>query len=109
MKRANLTELLPKVKRCISRILQHLYKLKWIPGIIQKATGSLSYIIDLLNGTTVKTHVDSIKARHCTNQSRADITPEDDTFQLTCPLTDEQIPIKIEHPATVSSATIVSS
>ena len=87
-------------------------KQKWIPGIIRKITGSLSYIINLLNGITVKRHVDSIKARHCTNQPRADMTPEDDTFQLipiASPLTDEPTTTNEVPPETTSSETLVSS
>lgn len=35
----------------------------------QKATGSLSYIVVLLNGSTVRRHVDSIKGE-ATNESQ---------------------------------------
>jgi len=38
-------------------------ELKWLPGRISKVTGPLSYIIELLNGKTVRRHVDHIKAR----------------------------------------------
>ena len=42
-------------------------KPKWIPGTIVKITGPLSYVIELLNGTTVRRHVDSIRKRECSN------------------------------------------
>ena len=38
-------------------------KPKWIPGTIVKVTGPLSYVIELLNGTTVRRHVDSVRRR----------------------------------------------
>ena len=61
-----------------------------------------------MNGTTVKRHVDSIKARHCTN-SNANIVPEeDDTFQLipsanlTTTSTNEPVPTDNTVTETVS-------
>ena len=37
-------------------------KQKWIPGTIQKVTGPVSYVVLLSNGSTVRRHVDNIKA-----------------------------------------------
>ena len=34
---------------------------------IQKATGPVSYVVLLADGSTVRRHVDNIKARHITN------------------------------------------
>jgi len=36
---------------------------KWLPGSISKVTGPLSCIIELLDGKTVRRHIDHIKAR----------------------------------------------
>ena len=39
-------------------------KQKWIPGTIQKATGPVSYVVLLADGSTARRHVDNIKARY---------------------------------------------
>ena len=36
---------------------------------IQKATGPMSYVVLLADGSTVRRHVDKIKARHITNNT----------------------------------------
>ena len=36
---------------------------KWIPGIIEKVTGPVSYQIRLENGQIMRRHVDSVRAR----------------------------------------------
>ncbi len=36
---------------------------KWIPGVISKVTGPLSFQIDLSNGKTVRRHVDNVRKR----------------------------------------------
>ena len=40
---------------------------KWLPGVVQKVTGPLSYQIELSNGQIVRRHVDSIRARVVSN------------------------------------------
>ena len=82
-------------------------KQKWIPGIIQRATGPLSYSVVLLNGSTVRRHVDSIKGRQRTSPN-TNITPEDDnTFQLIPEVTS---PVQIEVPTpNAASSEIVTS
>ena len=47
-------------------------KQKWIPGTIQRATGPVSYIVMLSDGSTVKRHVDNIKTRYIQNTSEED-------------------------------------
>ena len=42
-------------------------KQKWIPGTIQRATHSVSYIVMLSDGSTVIRYFDNIKARHTKN------------------------------------------
>ena len=39
-------------------------KVEWLPGIIEAASGPLSYVIRLTDGRTVKRHVDHIRERH---------------------------------------------
>ena len=36
---------------------------KWIPGIVEKVTGPLSYVIKLIDESTIRRHVDHIKAK----------------------------------------------
>lgn len=36
---------------------------KWIPGVIQKVTGPLSYHIQLGDGRVIRRHVDSVRSR----------------------------------------------
>ena len=36
---------------------------KWMPGIIDKITGPLSYVMKLSDGVTIRRHVDHVKAR----------------------------------------------
>ena len=56
----------------------------WIPGIIDKSRGPVSYSVKLTNGTIVKQHVDYVRRR----QSRDDIVePEDDFFYISLVLT----------------------
>ena len=47
--------------------------MKWLPGKISKATGPLSYIIELLNGNTVCRHVDHIKAREQSQEQQSSV------------------------------------
>ena len=49
-------------------------KQKWIPGTIQKITGPVSYVVLLANGSTVRRHVDNIKARFTSNTTEEDNT-----------------------------------
>ena len=85
-------------------------KQKWIPGTIQNTSGPLSYIIVLLDGTTVKRHIDSIKARHV-NPDTTTLLEEDETFQigpeLTSSVSSTDLP---DHPmSTATSSEIVTS
>ena len=47
-------------------------KQKWIPGTIQKATGPVSYVVLLADGSTGRRHVDNIKARYITKSTVED-------------------------------------
>ena len=42
---------------------------KWLPGIVRKVTGPLSYVVELLDGKTVQRHVDHVQKRDTTNPS----------------------------------------
>ena len=46
---------------------------KWLPGKISKATGLLSYIVELLNGNIVHRHVDHIKAREQSQEQQSSV------------------------------------
>ena len=46
---------------------------KWLSGKISLATGPLSYIIELLNGNTVRHHVDHIKAREQSQEQQSSV------------------------------------
>ena len=46
---------------------------KWLPGKISQATGPLSYIIELLNGNTIRRHVDHIKAREQSQEPQSSV------------------------------------
>ena len=74
-------------------------KQKWIPGTVQNESGPLSYVV-LLDGTTVKRHIDSIKARHVNPDTIT--SPEEDQIglELTSSVSSTDLP---DHP--VSSAT----
>ena len=67
-------------------------KQRWIPGTIQKASGPVSYVVVLLNGSTVRRHVDSIKARYCANPNTITVSEDDETFQIAPELTSPVIP-----------------
>ena len=56
-------------------------KQKWIPGNIQKATGPVSYLVMLSDGSTVRRHVDNIKARCANNISEEDNSTDFSAFQ----------------------------
>ena len=84
-------------------------KQKWIPGTIQNESGPLSYVM-LLDGTTVKRHSDSIKARHV-NPDTITSPEEDETFhiglELTSSVSSTDLP---DHPvSTATSSEIVTS
>ena len=83
-------ECLLKVNQCMYRILMHPNRSGLIPGIIQRATGPVSYTVMLSNGSTVKRHVDNIKARHTKN------TSEEET-STTLPSNQYQV----KHPVTI--------
>ena len=85
-------------------------KQKWIPGTIQNTSGPLSYVVVLLDGTTVKRHVDSIKPSHV-NPDTTTLLEEDETFQigpeLTSSVSSTDLP---DHPmSTATSSEIVAS
>jgi len=50
----------------------------WVPGVIKKCRGPLSYLIKLLNDKIVRRHVDHVKIR----LSKHDISDSDDEFLL---------------------------
>ena len=56
-------------------------KQKWILGNIQKATGPVSYLVMLSDGSTVRRHVDNIKARCASNISEEDNSTDFSAFQ----------------------------
>jgi len=50
----------------------------WVPDVIEKCRGPLSYLIKLLNNKIVRRHVDHVKIR----LSKHDISDSDDEFLL---------------------------
>jgi hypothetical protein len=51
-------------------------KEKWIPGVVKKVTGPLSYQIQLSDGREIRRHVDSVKSR---SEPAPDNTEETET------------------------------
>ena len=78
-------------------------KQKWIPGTIQKTTGPLSYDVELLNGSTVKRHVDSIRARHSNTEAVAAVPEDDDAYQLIPSTPTDSVPDPVP-PETVTTS-----
>ena len=74
-------------------------KQKWIPGTIRKITGPVSYIVLLTNGSTVRRHVDNIKARFTNNT-----TEEDNTDYSTLQPKVIEIPAENATPATTCTS-----
>ena len=74
-------------------------KQKWISGNVQKATGPVSYLVMLSDGSTVRRHIDNIKARCANNISEEDNsdttsnTSEPETVTPTVPSTASEIKI----------------
>lgn len=52
----------------------------WLPGIVTKVTGPLSYHVELDTGRTVRRHVDAIRNRTVSVQSREKSTTDDDLY-----------------------------
>ena len=79
-------------------------KQKWISGTIQRATGPVSYIVLLSDGSTVKRHVDNIKIRHIKS------TCEEDNIDYSslqpAPIDNSQL--EATSPVTTSSTDDVS-
>ena len=46
---------------------------RWIPGIVRKVTGPLSYVVELLDGRTVRRHVDHVRKRETPMLSSANL------------------------------------
>ena len=56
---------------------------KWIPGVIQKVTGPLSYHIQLSDGHVIRRHVDSVRSRSSqSDQNREEISPTLSDFDV---------------------------
>ena len=75
-------------------------------------SGSLSYIVVLLDGTTVRRHIDSIKARHV-NPDTITLPEEDETFQigpeLTSSISSTDLPDNLMPTNNAMSPEIVTS
>ena len=56
-------------------------KQKWISGNVQKATGPVSYLVMLSDGSTVRRHIDNIKAQCANNISEEDNSTDFSAFQ----------------------------
>ena len=84
------------------RISLHPNRSGLIPGTNQRATGPVSYTVMLSNGSTVKRHVDNIKARHTKNTSEE----ENINYSSFQPVSSET-PSDNSPPETVSPVTIM--
>ena len=56
-------------------------KQEWISGNVQKATGPVSYLVMLSDGSTVRRHIDNIKAQCANNISEEDNSTDFSAFQ----------------------------
>ena len=68
----------------------------WIPGIIDKCCGPVSYLVKLTNGQCVRRHVDHVKARQSTSDivdSEDDFCFLDNSFRVTPATTNDSPPI----------------
>ena len=75
---------------------------KWLPGVVQKVTGPLSYQIELSNGQIVRRHIDSIRARVVSND-QAEVNDNSETIagNFEWELTPD---LSTENPETVSNS-----
>ncbi len=73
-------------------------RVTWIPGIVQRVTGPLSYEIDLRDRGIVKRHVDQIRKRTCADIPTPAIPPKLDEIAPSSPPEVPATPI-IEPPA----------
>ena len=74
---------------------------KWLPGVVQKVTGPLSYQIELSNGQIVRRYVDSIRARVVSNDQAEVDNSETTTGNFEWELTPD---LSTENPETVSNS-----
>ena len=51
-------------------------KPKWIPGIVKKVTGPLSYVVKLQDGKEVRRHVDHVRKREISELTPPSVGPE---------------------------------
>ena len=83
---------------------------KWIPGVIVKVTGPLSYVVQLLDGRLMRKHVDHIIRRNSSNYTRIDTDDIDgsaDSTDSTAPPTpDENDTTDSTAPPSESAPTI---
>ena len=77
---------------------------KWIPGVIQKVTGPLSYHIQLSDGRVIRRHVDSVRSRSSqSDQNREEISPTLSDFDVESERTEsERNETKLIEPETDS-------
>ena len=83
---------------------------RWMPGIIVKITGPLSYLIELDMGKTVHRHMDNVKKRH--NSLDLDETTSTSSEQPTnvdISLADTTVNLdqRVEQSSPVSSPTVI--
>ena len=63
---------------------------KWIPGVIVKVTGPLSYVVQLLDGRSMRKHVDHIIRRNGSNYTPIDTDDIDGSADPTAPPTPDE-------------------
>ena len=72
---------------------------KWIPVVVSKVTGPLSYHVNTSDGLTLRRHVDHLRIRHSENSEHLE-TPEE---------SDDEIWISNQPESATSSALLESS
>ena len=74
-------------------------RVTWIPGVVHRVTGPLSYEIDLRDRGIVKRHIDQIRKRTCTDTPTPDFSPKLD--EIVSPSTPEVPTVPTSDPPTV--------
>ena len=86
------------------RVKNFAHGAKWLSGIIQRITGPLSYEVQLLDGRSVRRHVDHIIARQTEVKSWAEMVPSK-TLVATQPSSCQEEPTSSYNPDDIQLST----
>ena len=70
-------------------------KITWIPGVVQRVTGPLSYELEIEGQSIVKRHVDQIRKRYCEVPSSVSVGSD---FLMDFPLSTQFQPFHVTTP-----------